>query len=141
MWSLGRFISLGKFPSLGGYCDCIQEKDSVPNLSKRVAQLPRWNGGSIEMGQSHSQVTELRGIPANLASGTESSIVPILSLEIGGHLRRAGNGARACHAAHGGGILLGRRQRNECHLLFGKRNGRALEIAVRCIREPEPSQG
>jgi hypothetical protein len=63
--SADLYFILEKFPSLGAICRLhTGSKTSVPNLSNAVAQLHSWNGGPIEVGQSHSE----SHAPASLAS-------------------------------------------------------------------------
>ena len=59
-------------------------KTSVPNLSNVVAQLHSWNRGRLKGVKATLKVTpEVRWHPGR-SGGWETSIVPILSLEIGG---------------------------------------------------------
>jgi len=59
-------------------------KTSVPNLSNAVAQLHSWNGGRLKWVRAILKVTpELRWHPGQFGEW-QSSVVPILSLEIGG---------------------------------------------------------
>ncbi len=61
-----------------------QSKTSVPNLSNAVAQLHSWNGGRLKWVRAILKVRpELRWHPGQFGEW-ESSVVPILSLEIGG---------------------------------------------------------
>ena len=73
-----------QFPSLGAICRLhTGGKTSVPNLSNAVAQLHSWNGGRLKGVKATLKVTpELRWHPGKDA-GWETSVVPILSLEIG----------------------------------------------------------
>lgn len=79
------YFILEKFPSLGAICRLhTGGKTSVPNLSNAVAQLHSWNGGRLKGVKATLKVTpELRWHPGKIG-GWEQSIVPILSLEIGG---------------------------------------------------------
>src|SRR5258708_8206188 len=76
---------LEKFPSLGAICRLhTGSKTSVPNLSNAVAQLHSWNGGRLKWVKATLKVRpELRWHPGQFGEG-QSSVVPILSLEIGG---------------------------------------------------------
>jgi len=87
------YFILEKFPSLGAICRLhTGSKTSVPNLSNAVAQLHSWNGGRLKWVKATLKVKpELRWHPGQFGEW-ENSIVPILSLEIGGTtLRRYGN--------------------------------------------------
>src|SRR5260370_11128742 len=65
----------------GLYTGC---KTSVPKLSNAVAQLHSWNGGRLKWVRAILKVTpQLRWHPGQFGEW-ESSVVPILSLEIGG---------------------------------------------------------
>jgi hypothetical protein len=79
------YFILEKFPSLGTICRLhTGGKTSVPNLSNAVAQLHSWNGGRLKGVKATLKVTpEMRWHPGRIG-GWESSVVPILSLEIGG---------------------------------------------------------
>jgi hypothetical protein len=79
------YFILEKFPSLGAICRLhTGSKTSVPNLSNAVAQLHSWNGGRLKWVKAILKVTpELRWHPGQYGEW-ESSVVPILSLEIGG---------------------------------------------------------
>jgi hypothetical protein len=79
------YFMLEKFPSLGAICRLhTGSKTSVPNLSNAVAQLHSWNGGRLKWFKATLKVKpELRWHPGQFGEW-ESSIVPILSLEIGG---------------------------------------------------------
>ena len=83
--STDLYFILEKFPSLGAICRLhTGSKTSVPNLSNAVAQLHRWNGGRLKWVRAILKVTpELRWHPGQFGEW-ESSVVPILSLEIGG---------------------------------------------------------
>jgi len=83
--SADLYFILEKFPSLGAICRLhTGSKTSVPNLSNAVAQLHSWNGGRLKWVRAMLKVTpELRWHPGQFGEW-ESSIVPILSLEIGG---------------------------------------------------------
>ncbi len=83
--SADLYFILEKFPSLGAICRLhTGSKTSVPNLSNAVAQLHSWNGGRLKWVRAILKVTpELRWHPGQFGEW-ESSIVPILSLEIGG---------------------------------------------------------
>jgi hypothetical protein len=83
--SADLYFILEKFPSLGAICRLhTGSKTSVPNLSNAVAQLHSWNGGRLKWVKALLKVTpELRWHPGQFGEW-ESSIVPILSLEIGG---------------------------------------------------------
>ena len=76
---------LEKFPTLGAICRLhTGGKTSVPNLSNAVAQLHNWNGGRLKGVKAVLKVTpEMRWHPGH-DGRWETSIVPILSLEIGG---------------------------------------------------------
>jgi hypothetical protein len=79
------YFILEKFPSLGAVCRLhTGGKTSVPNLSNAVAQLHSWNGGRLKGVKATLKVTpEMRWHPGRIG-GWETSVVPILSLEIGG---------------------------------------------------------
>jgi hypothetical protein len=79
------YFILEKFPSLGAICRLhTGSKTSVPNLSNAVAQLHSWNGGRLKWVRAILKVRpELRWHPGQFGEW-ESSVVPILSLEIGG---------------------------------------------------------
>ena len=83
------YFILEKFPSLGAICRLhTGGKTSVPNLSNAVAQLHSWNGGRLKGVKATLKVTpEMRWHPGRIG-GWETSIVPILSLEIGGTYTR-----------------------------------------------------
>jgi hypothetical protein len=83
--SADHYFILEKFPSLGAICRLhTGSKTSVPNLSNAVAQLHSWNGGRLKWVRAVLKVTpELRWHPGQYGEW-ESSVVPILSLEIGG---------------------------------------------------------
>ncbi len=83
--SADLYFILEKFPSLGAICRLhTGSKTSVPNLSNAVAQLHSWNGGRLKWVRAILKVRpELRWHPGQFGAW-ESSIVPILSLEIGG---------------------------------------------------------
>ena len=83
--SADLYFILEKFPSLGAICRLhTGSKTSVPNLSNAVAQLHSWNGGRLKWFKATLKVKpELRWHPGQFGEW-ESSIVPILSLEIGG---------------------------------------------------------
>jgi hypothetical protein len=83
--SADLYFILEKFPSLGAICRLhTGSKTSVPNLSNAVAQLHSWNGGRLKWVKAVLRVTpELRWHPGEFGQW-ESSVVPILSLEIGG---------------------------------------------------------
>lgn len=83
--SADLYFILEKFPSLGAICRLhTGSKTSVPNLSNAVAQLHSWNGGRLKWVKAILKVTpELRWHPGQYGAW-ESSVVPILSLEIGG---------------------------------------------------------
>ena len=83
--SADLYFILEKFPSLGAICRLhTGSKTSVPNLSNAVAQLHSWNGGRLKWVKAVLKVTpELRWHPGQFGEW-ESSVVPILSLEIGG---------------------------------------------------------
>jgi hypothetical protein len=76
---------LEKFPTLGAICRLhTGGKTSVPNLSNAVAQLHSWNGHRLKGVKATLKVTpEMRWHPGD-DGRWETSIVPILSLEIGG---------------------------------------------------------
>ncbi|HEV3481739.1 MAG TPA: hypothetical protein VGR97_05350 [Candidatus Acidoferrales bacterium] len=79
------YFILEKFPSLGAICRLhTGGKTSVPNLSNAVAQLHSWNGGRLKGVKATLKVApEMRWHPGRIG-GWETSVVPILSLEIGG---------------------------------------------------------
>jgi Recombination directionality factor-like len=83
--SADLYFILQKFPSLGVVCRLhTGSKTSVPNLSNAVAQLHSWNGGRLKWVKAILKVRpELRWHPRQFGEW-ESSVVPILSLEIGG---------------------------------------------------------
>jgi hypothetical protein len=83
--SADLYFILEKFPSLGAICRLhTGSKTSVPNLSNAVAQLHSWNGGRLKWVRAILKVRpELRWHPGPYGAW-ESSVVPILSLEIGG---------------------------------------------------------
>jgi Recombination directionality factor-like len=83
--SADLYFILEKFPSLGATCRLhTGSKTSVPNLSNAVAQLHSWNGGRLKWVKAILKVRpELRWHPGQFGEW-ESSVVPILSLEIGG---------------------------------------------------------
>jgi hypothetical protein len=83
--SADLYFILEKFPSLGAICRLhTGGKTSVPNLSNSVAQLHSWNGGRLKWVRAVLKVTpELRWHPGQYGEW-ESSVVPILSLEIEG---------------------------------------------------------
>jgi hypothetical protein len=83
--SADLYFILEKFPSLGAICRLhTGSKTSVPNLSNAVAQLHSWNGGRLKWVKAILKVRpELRWHPGQFGAW-ESSVVPILSLEIGG---------------------------------------------------------
>ena len=83
--SADLYFILEKFPSLGGICRLhTGSKTSVPNLSNAVAQLHSWNGGRLKWVRAVLKVTpQLRWHPGQFGEW-QSSVVPILSLEIGG---------------------------------------------------------
>src|SRR5258707_269395 len=83
--SADLYFILEKCPSLGAICRLhTGSKTSVPNLSNAVAQLHSWNGGRLKWVKAILKVTpELRWHPGQFGEW-ESSVVPILSLEIGG---------------------------------------------------------
>jgi hypothetical protein len=83
--SADLYFILAKFPSLGAICRLhTGSKTSVPNLSNAVAQLHGWNGGRLKWVKAILKVTpELRWHPGQFGEW-ESSVVPILSIEIGG---------------------------------------------------------
>jgi hypothetical protein len=83
--SADLYFILEKFPSLGAICRLhTGSKTSVPNLSNAVAQLHSWNGGRLKWVKAVLKVRpELRWHPGQFGEW-ESSVVPILSLEIGG---------------------------------------------------------
>jgi len=91
--SADLYFVLEKFPSLGSVCRLhTGSRTSVANLSNAVAQLHSYNGGRLKWVKATLKVKpELRWHPGQFGDW-ESSIVPILSLEIGGTtLRRDGN--------------------------------------------------
>jgi recombination directionality factor gp3-like protein len=79
------YFILERFPSLGAICRLhTGGKRSVPNLSNAVAQLHSWNGGRLKGVKANLKVTpEMRWHPGR-TGGWETSVVPILSLEIRG---------------------------------------------------------
>jgi len=83
--SADLYFILEKFPSLGAICRLhTGSKTSVPNLSNAVAQLHSWNGGRLKWVRAILRVRpELRWHPGQFGEW-ESSVVPILGLEIGG---------------------------------------------------------
>jgi len=83
--SADLYFILEQFPSLGAICRLhTGSKTSVPNLSNAVAQLHGWNGGRLKWVKAILKVTpELRWHPGEFGEW-ERSVVPILSLEIGG---------------------------------------------------------
>jgi hypothetical protein len=83
--SADLYFILENFPSLGAICRLhTGSKTSVPNLSNAVAQLHSWNGGRLKWVKAILKVRpELRWHPGQFGEW-ESSVVPILSLEIGG---------------------------------------------------------
>ena len=83
--SADLYFILEKFPSLGAICRLhTGSKTSVPNLSNAVAQLHSWNGGRLKWVRAILKVRpELRWHLGQFGEW-ESSVVPILSLEIGG---------------------------------------------------------
>jgi hypothetical protein len=83
--SADLYFILEKFPSLGAICRLhTGSKTSVPNLSNAVAQLHSWNGGRLKWVKAILKVRpELRWHPGQFGEW-ESSVVPILSLEIEG---------------------------------------------------------
>jgi hypothetical protein len=83
--SADLYFILEKFPSLGAICRShTGSKTSVSNLSNAVAQLHGWNGGRLKWVKAILKVRpELRWHPGQFGVW-ESSVVPILSLEIGG---------------------------------------------------------
>lgn len=83
--SADLYFILEKFPSLGAICRLhTGSKTSVPNLSNAVAQLHSWNGSRLKWVRAILKVRpELRWHPGQYGEW-ESSVVPILSLEIGG---------------------------------------------------------
>jgi len=78
------YFILEKFPTLGAICRLhTGGKTSVPNLSNAVAQLHSWNGGRLKGVKAVLKVTpEMRWHPGE-DGRWETSVVPILSLEIG----------------------------------------------------------
>jgi len=82
--SADLYFILEKFPSLGAICRLhTGSKTSVPNLSNAVAQLHEWNEGRLKWVKAVLKVTPmLRWHPGQFGEW-ESSVVPILSLEIG----------------------------------------------------------
>jgi len=85
--SADLYFILEKFPSLGAICRLhTGSKTSVPNLSNAVAQLHSWNGGRLKWVRAVLKVTpQLRWHPGQFGEW-ESSVVPILSLRLEGHL-------------------------------------------------------
>jgi hypothetical protein len=83
--SADLYFILEKFPSLGSICRLhTGSKTSVPNLSNAVAQLHSWNGGRLKWVKAILKVTpEIRWHPGQFGEW-ESSVVPILRIEIGG---------------------------------------------------------
>lgn len=83
--SADLYFILEQFPSLGAICRLhTGSKTSVPNLSNAVAQLHAWRGGRLKWVKAILRVSpEIRWHPGPFGEW-ESSIVPILSLEIGG---------------------------------------------------------
>lgn len=83
--SADLYFILEKFPSLRAICRLhAGSKTSVPNLSNAVAQLHSWNGGRLKWVKAILKVRpELRWHPGQYGEW-ESSVVPILSIEIGG---------------------------------------------------------
>ncbi len=83
--SADLYFILEKFPSLGAICRLhTGSKTSVPNLSNAVAQLHSWHGGRLKWVKAILKIRpELRWHPGQFGEW-ESSVVPILSLEIGG---------------------------------------------------------
>src|SRR5260370_6707364 len=83
--SADLYFILEKLPSLGAICRLhTGSKTSVRNLSNAVAQLHSWNGGRLKWVKAILKVRlELRWHPGQFGEW-ESSVVPILSLEIGG---------------------------------------------------------
>jgi hypothetical protein len=83
--SADLYFILEKYPSLGAICRLhTGSKTSVPNLSNAVAQLHSWNGDRLKWVKAILKVRpELRWHPGQFGEW-ESSVVPILSLEIGG---------------------------------------------------------
>jgi hypothetical protein len=83
--SADLYFILEKFPSLGAICRLhTGSKTSVPNLSSAVEQLHTWNGGRLKGVKAILKVTpEMRWHPGRNGSW-QTSIVPTLSLEIGG---------------------------------------------------------
>jgi hypothetical protein len=79
------YFILEQFPTLGTICRLhTGGKTSVPNLSNAVAQLHSWNGGRLKGVKATLRVTpEMRWHPGS-DGRWETSVVPILSLEIGG---------------------------------------------------------
>ena len=79
------YFILEKFPNLGAICRLhTGGKTSVPNLSNAVAQFHHWNGGRLKGTKAILRVRpEVRWHPGD-RGGWEMSVVPILSLEIGG---------------------------------------------------------
>ncbi len=88
--SADLYFILEQFPSLGAICRLhTGSKTSVPNLSNAVAQLHGWDGGRLKWVKAILKVTpELRWHPGQFGEW-ESSVVPILSLEIGGTTLRS----------------------------------------------------
>jgi hypothetical protein len=104
--SADLYFILEKFPSLGAICRLhTGSKTSVPNLSNAVAQLHSWNGGRLKWVRAILKVTpELRWHPGQYGEW-ESSVVPILSLEIGGTsldslVAKTNEPAKLCPNAH-----------------------------------------
>jgi hypothetical protein len=105
------YFILERFPSLGAICRLhTGGKTSVPNLSNAVAQLHNWNGGRLKGVKAVLKVTpEMRWHPGRIG-GWETSVVPILSLEIGGttleglitNMREPARVLQEAHAACGG---------------------------------------
>jgi len=83
--SADLYFILEKFPSLGAICRLhTGSKTSVPNLSNAVAQLHSWNGGRLKWVKAVLKVTPQLRWHSGQFGEWESSVVPILSLEIGG---------------------------------------------------------
>ena len=99
--SADLYFILEKFPSLGAICRLhTGSKTSVPNLSNAVAQLHSWNGGRLKWVKATLKVRpELRWHPGQFGEW-ESSVVPILSLEIGGTTLRSVGSDTAEPARH-----------------------------------------
>jgi len=75
----------GEIPHLGAVCRLhTGSKTSVPNLSNAVAQLHSWNGGRLKWVKAILNVTPQLRWHRGEYREWESSIVPILSLDIGG---------------------------------------------------------